>query len=185
MAVYLYIKKHAVTGLKYFGKTTQDPYVYLGSGSYWKRHINRHGIEHVHTVEVWKFDTQDECSTFALKFSKDNNITESDEWANLCDENGISGGNTGNYRNSGKYIRTDEIKLKNSLSKKGKPLSESHRKKLSTNHADFSGSKHPMYGKKRPGRKWYNDGNCQILVEAGTQPPHYVPGMLRSYSSIS
>lgn len=30
---------------------------------------------------------------------------------------------------------------------KGKPLSEEHRKKLSENHADFSGENHPFYGK--------------------------------------
>jgi len=32
---YLYIKKHNETGLKYFGKTTQDPYTYQGSGTDW------------------------------------------------------------------------------------------------------------------------------------------------------
>lgn len=36
----LYIKTHNKTGLKYFGKTTSnDPYKYKGSGSYWLDHL--------------------------------------------------------------------------------------------------------------------------------------------------
>ena len=30
---WLYVKQHPVTGLKYFGKTTQNPYRYKGSGN--------------------------------------------------------------------------------------------------------------------------------------------------------
>ena len=40
--IYLYIKTHNVTGLKYLGKTTQDPYKYKGSGKRWTNHINKH-----------------------------------------------------------------------------------------------------------------------------------------------
>ena len=43
---HLYIKQHAITKLKYFGKTTRlDPLIYLGSGTHWKRHVNKHGME--------------------------------------------------------------------------------------------------------------------------------------------
>jgi len=89
---YLYIKEHSVTKLKYFGKTTKDPEIYLGSGKYWKRHIKKYGKEHV--VNIWYclfFDKQ-EIIHFANTFSILNNITESDQWANLCDENGTDGG---------------------------------------------------------------------------------------------
>jgi len=40
---YLYIKKHNVTGLKYFGKTVRDPLKYKGSGQYWLTHLKQHG----------------------------------------------------------------------------------------------------------------------------------------------
>jgi len=50
---YLYIKKHSITGLKYFGKTTEsDPYKYLGSGTYWKKHYKKHGKEFIETIWV-------------------------------------------------------------------------------------------------------------------------------------
>lgn len=170
MSIYLYVKKHSKTGLKYFGKTVKDPYLYNGSGVYWKKHIRKHGVDSIQTLDVWEFKSKKECNEFAIKFSKDNNIVESDEWANLCEENGYSGGNT--------YARTLEIKQKNSKSMIGRKFSEDHKNKLKLNHYDVSGSNNPMYGKKRPGRKWYNNGIKQILVQENSQPPGFKPGML-------
>lgn len=68
--IYLYIKQHTVTGLKYFGKTiTKDPIKYNGSGTHWIRHINKHDRRHIITVGLWMFYDQEECTEFALKFS--------------------------------------------------------------------------------------------------------------------
>lgn len=93
MIIYLYVKQHSITGLKYFGKTEQtNPFKYLGSGKRWKRHINKHGKEYIKTLEVWGFDNQELCTEFALKFSRENNIVESNEWANLKIEDGFQGG---------------------------------------------------------------------------------------------
>lgn len=93
MIIYLYVKQHSITGLKYFGKTERsNPFKYPGSGSYWKRHIKKHGKEYVKTIELWSFDDQDLCTEFALKFSEENDIVESDVWANLRYEDGLNGG---------------------------------------------------------------------------------------------
>lgn len=91
MTVYLYIKQHRDTGLKYFGKTVTNPYTYNGSGSYWRRHLLKHG-QNILTKEVFGFDNQEMCTEFALKFSKDNNIVHSKNWANLKEETGMDGG---------------------------------------------------------------------------------------------
>lgn len=89
--IYLYVKSHNVTGLKYFGKTTKpDPHRYKGSGKYWKNHIAKYGYN-VTTEIVAQFDLPEEASNFALDFSKTYNIVESDEWANLKHENGLDG----------------------------------------------------------------------------------------------
>ena len=109
--IYLYVKQHSKTKLKYFGKTNRDPYKYLGSGLKWKRHINKHGIEHVETHQVWKFESQEECTQFALQFSKSNNIVESNEWANLKDEDGLMGWGIGKTHNLGKKL-SEETKQK-------------------------------------------------------------------------
>lgn len=91
MSIYLYVKTHNATGLKYFGKTTKpDPHKYLGSGKYWKRHIKKHGND-ITTEIVGVFDSAEECQEFALKFSKQNNIVDSELWANLQEENGLDG----------------------------------------------------------------------------------------------
>ena len=84
--IYLYVKQHDKTGLRYFGKTIQkDPFRYYGSGKYWKNHIKEHGRQ-VSTIDVWGFDNLEDAQSFALEFSKINNIANSNEWANLIDE---------------------------------------------------------------------------------------------------
>lgn len=94
MIIYLYHKRHRTTGLNYFGKTTVEPYDYYGSGKYWRRHLAKHGID-IETVSVWEFTNQDDCTAFALNFSKEYNIVESKEWANLKPEDGKDGGDPG------------------------------------------------------------------------------------------
>ena len=56
MSIYLYVKTHNITGLKYLGKTINpDPHSYKGSGTIWLRHIKKHGYDV--TTEILK-----ECS---------------------------------------------------------------------------------------------------------------------------
>lgn len=104
---YLYIKQHAVTGKLYFGKTTQDPDAYLGSGTRWVPHVKKHGKEHV--VNLWYelFTSKDEIREFALSFSKDMNIVESEQWLNLMPENGLDGVPKGT--NKDKVVVKDEF----------------------------------------------------------------------------
>lgn len=88
---YLYVKKHNITGLKYFGKTVLNPFIYKGSGKIWRRHISKHGND-VTTEIIGFFENEDECKKIAIEFSVKNNIVDSSEWANLMNENGIDGG---------------------------------------------------------------------------------------------
>jgi hypothetical protein len=114
---YLYIKQHSVTKLKYFGKTTSaDPYKYNGSGIKWKNHIKKHGKEFVETIWVSDLYTDTSIVEIALHFSKENNIVESEQWANLIPENGMDGAPC----NSGKTLSLEHRK-KISVSNKGKP----------------------------------------------------------------
>ena len=89
--IYLYVKQHRKTGLKYFGMTaTKDPYVYQGSGKYWRRHLKMYGID-IDTPSVCEFQDLKSCEEFAIEFSEKNNIVESKEWAILRPENGKDG----------------------------------------------------------------------------------------------
>jgi hypothetical protein len=112
---YLYIKTHRQTGLKYFGKTTQNPEQYFGSGKHWSAHLKKHGRD-VSTEVLGFYIDKDACQAAAHKFSIDNNIVESVEWANLIAENGLDGGNTGRTLY---HPHTDDTKKKISLAKLG------------------------------------------------------------------
>lgn len=112
---YLYVKTHNKTGLKYFGKTTNDPYQYKGSGKHWAAHLKTHGNDVSTTVLGYYIDAT-ECSNKALKFSSENQIVESMEWANLIEENGLDGGATGRTHYE---PHTTESRQKISNSKKG------------------------------------------------------------------
>lgn len=90
---YLYIKQHSITGLKYYGKTTQDPYKYSGSGIHWVAHCKKHGKRHIKTLWVSDLYYDTSIVEHALNFSYKNNIVKSTEWANLKPENGLDGGN--------------------------------------------------------------------------------------------
>ena len=112
LETYLYIKQHEITGLKYFGKTTRNPYNYTGSGKYWKRHIKKYGKEHVKTIAVYgPYTDKVYLEKQALAMSDWFNIVESPEFANMKPENGLDGGSFGH---------TEETRAKMSAAKKGK-----------------------------------------------------------------
>ena len=135
---YLYIKQHSITGKLYFGRTQRNPIKYLGSGTYWKDHIKKHGKDYVVTLWHELFIDREYITQFATTFSREMNIVDSSSWANLREENGLDGQPLGN-------ILTEETKHKISKAKTGKPRSLSSVEKQS---ASISGTKNPMYGKK-------------------------------------
>ena len=87
MTIYLYVKTHRKTGLKYLGKTKNDPFKYKGSGVYWLNHIKKHGYD-VNTEIIKECVSKEEVKEFGIFYSKLWNIVESNEWANLKEESG-------------------------------------------------------------------------------------------------
>lgn len=128
MKTYLYIKTHNVTGLKYFGKTFNNPFVYRGSGIRWLNHIRKHGYD-VSTEIIFVSEDINELSSFAIEFSLNNKIVESEEWANLTIETGKDGGPIGPYKP--KPPISDKTRKKLSEWQKGKKLSDEHKRKIS------------------------------------------------------
>jgi len=88
-----------LNGVKYFCKSVRkDIEKYTGSGVRWTNHVKKHGREHIRTLWIseW-FYCPERLQFFALEFSKQHNIVESSEWANLIPENGLTG-NTGSKK---------------------------------------------------------------------------------------
>jgi hypothetical protein len=99
MIIYLYKKTHNITGLKYLGKTTQNPYKYNGSGEKWVPHLKIHGYDI--TTEILKeCQTNDEVKFWGLYYSELWDVVNARDqagnkiWANLKPEEGDGGRTT-------------------------------------------------------------------------------------------
>jgi mevalonate pyrophosphate decarboxylase len=88
--IYLYLKTHNKTGLKYLGKTTRDPYIYKGSGVIWKCHLKKYGND-VSTKILFQSTDKNEFKNVAVHYSNLYNIVESTQFANLTIEEGQGG----------------------------------------------------------------------------------------------
>lgn len=98
----------------YLGITIQDPEKYNGSGVRWKAHIRKHGTAHIETLWYCLFLDQESLSEFALNFSKQENIAESEDWLNLMYETGL------HRKGTVGRIVSDESKLKSRMTQLGR-----------------------------------------------------------------
>ncbi len=118
---YLYIKQHSVTGLKYFGKTGRDPYKYNGSGTHWKNHLKKHGKQ-IETIWVHLFNDINELISSAITLSEIFDIVDSNFWANMRIEDGLSGGDTSTSENYKKgMLSRNTTKENNPMFGKSRP----------------------------------------------------------------
>lgn len=151
MKIYLYLKTHNDSGLKYLGKTIQDPFKYKGSGTRWLNHLRKHG-NNVTTEILKECYSEDELKEWGIYYSNLWNIVESGDFANIIVEQGDNSekktrslkeiysdpewqetiGNRkkeklkGNPGGSGTILITDGIK--NSRIKKDQPIPEGWRR---------------------------------------------------------
>jgi hypothetical protein len=197
---WLYIKRHSITGMLYFGKTvSKDVNKYKGSGTLWLRIIKKHGKEHVETLWSELFTDIHEMSEFATSFSIAMNIIESDCWANLIIENGLNGGIVG-LKHSKDAIekmskvatgkkRSEESKRNMSKAGLGRKLSEETKMKMASSKTGVKQSEQSIKkrvlsntGKKRSeeskrnmskaglGRTHWNDGIRNYRIRVGAHP---------------
>jgi hypothetical protein len=132
MTIYLYVKTHTKTGLKYLGQTSQsDPHKYPGSGTRWLHHLRKHGRDY--STEILKeCQTKEELKEWGLYYSNLWNIVKSDNWANL------------KHEEAGGGRQSEESRRKIGLSSKGRVQSTEARKKNSEKN---SGENNHMFGK--------------------------------------
>lgn len=127
---YLYIKTHKITGLKYLGQTSKDPYKYSGSGIDWIHHLKLFGND-LDTEILLQTEHKEQRNYWGRYYSRLLNIvTAADDfgnkiWANRIPETGGGGG--------------DHLI--------GVPRSDATKQKIRDNMPDTSGDKNPFFGK--------------------------------------
>lgn len=91
MIIYLYVKTHNKTGLKYLGKTSnQNPHNYSGSGKIWLEHLKQHGIDF--STEILKECSSNKELTYWGRFYSELwNVVNDPIWANKIPETGGGG----------------------------------------------------------------------------------------------
>lgn len=98
--IYLYLKEHKITGMKYLGMTSAaDPYKYQGSGKYWRNHLAKHGTL-IETIILFKSEDKTKIKEKGKFYSELYNVVESKEFANLKIEEGDGGWDFINSNNS-------------------------------------------------------------------------------------
>ena len=167
--VTLYIATHNITGKKYFGKTicyfTKEDLQkkYHGGGIYWNRHLNKHGADvSMEIYQICSLNESDEdyVVPIALKFSEENNIVKSEEWANEKYENGLDGGSEG-------YKHSKESKSKMSESQLGSKKSDDTKEKLKqiANNRPLLICPHCGIEGASPQMKQWHFDNCKFLKQ--------------------
>ena len=154
MMIYLYLKTHKKTGLRYLGKTTQDPYVYKGSGLRWKRHLAKHGND-VDTLILLETEDPSEIKKMGEHYSTLWDVVDSQSFANLKPESGDGG-----------------------------DMSMCESFKNSVALRDVSGERNGMYGRSAVTEnklRWYNNGETNVYVPEGTAPSGYCNGRIITF----
>ncbi len=94
MAIYLLIKQHNVTGLKYLCKheahSLDECVRYRGSGVYWTKHIKKYG-NNVSTECIFITESKEVFRKIATEYSLKFDVVKSKDWANLTIEEGQGG----------------------------------------------------------------------------------------------
>jgi|LakMenEpi03Aug12_release.lakeMendotaPanAssembly.Ray.scaffolds.fasta_scaffold114198_2 hypothetical protein len=178
--IYLYVKTHKVTGLRYLGKTTKSDYhAYPGSGKAWLQHLKEHGKEY-ETLLLRECLSQKDLHYWGRYYSNLWRVTSAmDDYGNLIYANMIpetGGGALYGELNPSKRPEVKESK-KQKMSGRKRPeltmvVSKSWTSERKGNHR-FStsgqnhythrdgklGNKHPLFGSKRPGTGLSGDAN--------------------------
>ena len=141
--IYLYIKTHRKTGLKYLGKTNQDPYTYKGSGKRWSAHIEKHGND-VDTKILKECKDNEEVRAWGLYYSDLWQVVDSPKWANLKPEAG----------DGGPFSHTEEAKTKIGNASRGKPG-----KNKGKTYEEIQQDKEEAKRRKEKHREWMKENN--------------------------
>jgi hypothetical protein len=151
--IYLLVKTHNRTGLKYLCQTTRADYnKYTGSGVYWKKHLKVYGYD-ITTEVIKECNNRDEMIYWGNYYSNLWDVAKSINWANLKPEEG--NGNTSSWTVE-MWLRPG-FKEKMRLARKSTYSSDRYRQQQSKNSKKLWAD--PEFRKKRPDQSGTNNSN--------------------------
>lgn len=161
------VKKAYPSGLLYLCQTKREPYTYSGSGVRWEHHIRKHKPRIV-TCVLGTYETMEELRESGLYYSRLFNVVESDEWANLREEDGTGGG-------AGKVGRRWKVKdtsnMKGPKDRTSEAVSRGYDKLRKENNHQFKGWYVTPWGKfaslvdaTKEAKRLRENGSTQLLL---------------------
>jgi hypothetical protein len=139
---YLYQKTHKITGLKYLGYTTRNPYKYKGSGILWGQHLQLHGI-YIDTVILAESVEKVKIQQQGRYYSELWNIVHDPAWANSMKETcGGPGGKRGIPRSE-----ITKEKISTALVGQTHPCPEYSKEWKTARKETTLGERHPYWSK--------------------------------------
>jgi hypothetical protein len=143
--MYILYLKESPLGLKYLGKCiNKDPYKYMGSGKYWKSHLQKYGFlkDDIKTEILLETKDLNELKEKARYYSELWSVDKNKNFANLKPETGVGGGEHMRgvpksedwKKRMSERIRRPEEGKKISKALTGKKLSLEHIQKLKISH---------------------------------------------------
>lgn len=177
---YLYLKKHLITNKLYLGYTKKNPFVYKGSGIYWKKHLKLHG-NHVNTTILYMSQNNSDIKKYGKYYSNKWNIIKNPEFCNLTIEEG-AGGDTSKTK---KYILSLE---KRKISSRKKRWYNNGIKNVHCEHApqgfypgrlSFNNTGAKIGAAIIKEKQWYNNGLIEkMFFKTESIPDDFVRGRL-------
>jgi hypothetical protein len=164
--VYLYLKTHNQTGLKYLGKTVKDPFKYKGSGVRWRNHLKKHGDD-VSTEILFESTDMEKFKEVAIAISEKYDVENSEKFANLMIEQGQGGKNRGSFK-KGKVGRKITEEEKSALSESKRLYWERWREK-NPNYKDKWKQNNRV---RKPKDEWIVVDNVSALNKTTLTCPH-------------
>lgn len=120
----LMIKTHSVTGLKYLCITRREKWEeYTGSGTYWKKHLKKHG-KCFTTELLFQSEDYSEFVEQCVMYSEMFDVANNSEFANVIPESGYESKDRPNFVIF--WETADESTKREIYTRRGKALKENH-----------------------------------------------------------
>lgn len=172
---YIYITTNLVNNKKYLGQhkpSTEGNY--KGSGTILLKAFDKYGKENFVSEPIDWAESKEKLDQKEIWWIDFLGAVESDDWYNISvggNSVALCGEQNPNYQDKSmtkSHHKAHSEFMKNywknnpNLGMTGKHHTQETRKKMSKNHADFSGKNHPMYGVHRYGKDNPNYGNHKL-----------------------